>query len=183
MKTVIFSKSCSRCGGSLVFKGQTLQKSVPRATPNDNGARKRKKSVPAPSPDALFRPRARFLSIFGCRPGLKNSQKPSLAKVMTSTDRRVFRFFCVFFARVRSGRLPDRFRRLRGPCRARFRKDFPMFFGTFLRNLACVGGFRRGVAGIHRQPPELTLRGAFWGTAISRSDLNSPYPNGVLAWF
>ena len=56
-----------------------------------------------------------------------------------------------------------------------------MFFGTFLRNLACVGGFRRGVAGINRQPPELTPRGAFWGTAISRSDLNSPYPTGVLA--
>ena len=25
--------------------------------------------------------------------------------------------------------------------------------------------------------------GCLWGTAISRSDLNSPYPNGVLAWF
>ena len=60
LKTSIFSKSCSRCGGSTVFKGQTLQKSVPRPTPNDNGARKRKKSVPAPSSEALFRSRACF---------------------------------------------------------------------------------------------------------------------------
>ena len=70
-KTVIFSKSCSRCGGNLIFKGQTLRKSVPRATPNDNGARKREKSVPAPSPDALFRPRARFWSILASWPGPK----------------------------------------------------------------------------------------------------------------
>ena len=65
---------CSRCGGSTVFKGQTLQKSIPRPTPNDNVARKRKKSLPAPSPEALFRPRAGFWSIFGFRPGPKNHQ-------------------------------------------------------------------------------------------------------------
>ena len=33
-KTVILSKSCSRCGGSTVLEGQTLQKSIRRATPN-----------------------------------------------------------------------------------------------------------------------------------------------------
>ena len=75
LKTVIFSKSCSRCGGSTVLKGQTLQKSVPSPTPNDNGARKRKKSVPAPSPDPLFRPRDRFWYTFRFLPGPKNHQK------------------------------------------------------------------------------------------------------------
>ena len=35
---------------------------------------------------------------------------------------------------------------------------------------------RRNVAGIRHRPPELDLRGSPWGTAISRSDLNSPYP-------
>ena len=75
MKTVILSKSCSRCGGSTIFKGQTLQKSVPRPTPNDNGARKRKKSVPAPSPDPLFRPQNRFWWTFRLLPGPGNHQK------------------------------------------------------------------------------------------------------------
>ena len=64
-KTVILSKSCSCCGGSTIFKGRTLQKSVRRATPNGNGKRNRQKSFPAPSPDALFRPWARFGSILG----------------------------------------------------------------------------------------------------------------------
>ena len=45
---------------------------------------------------------------------------------------------CVFFARTRSGSLPDRFRRLRGLSRARFRLDFSQFFGTVLRDLAGV---------------------------------------------
>ena len=81
LKTVILSKSCSRCGGSTVFKGQTLQKSIPRPTPNDNVARKRKKSLPAPSPEALFRPRAGFWSIFGFRPGPKNHQKLQFSRL------------------------------------------------------------------------------------------------------
>ena len=33
---------------------------------------------------------------------------------------------------------------------------------------------RRDVARIHHQPPELSLRGSPWGTAISRSELNNP---------
>ena len=41
LKTSIFSKSCSRCGGSTVFKGQTFEKSIRRATPNGTGKKKR----------------------------------------------------------------------------------------------------------------------------------------------
>ena len=37
-------------------------------------------AVPEPSPDALFRPRARFLSILGSRPGPKIVPKPVPAK-------------------------------------------------------------------------------------------------------
>ena len=75
LKTVIFSKSCSRCGGSTVFKGQTFQKSIPRLTPNDNGARKRNKSVQVPSPNPFFQPRDRFWWTFRLLPGPKNHQK------------------------------------------------------------------------------------------------------------
>ena len=46
---------------------------------------------------------------------------------------------------------------------------------------ATFAGFRRGAAGIHRQSPELTLRGSSGVRRSSRSDLNSPYPTGVLA--
>ena len=44
-KTVILSKSCSRCGGSTVLEGQTLRKSVRRANPNGNGKKNRQKSL------------------------------------------------------------------------------------------------------------------------------------------
>ena len=58
------------------MEGQTLQKSIRRATPNGTGEKNRQKSLPAPSPDALFRSRARFLSILGSRPGPKIVPKP-----------------------------------------------------------------------------------------------------------
>ena len=74
-KTVILSKSCSRCGGSVVFQGRTLPKLVPRPTPNRDGEKNRRKSPPAPSPDPLFQPRARFWSISGPRPDPKNGPK------------------------------------------------------------------------------------------------------------
>ena len=63
-----------------IFKGQTLQKSVRRATPNGTGEKNRQKSLPAPSPDALFRSLDRFLSILGSRPGPKIVPKPVPAK-------------------------------------------------------------------------------------------------------
>ena len=46
------------------------------------------------------------------------------------------------------------------------------------RDLVGVCRVRRDVARIRHQPTELALRGSPWGTAISRSDLNSPYPSG-----
>ena len=163
LKTVILSKSCSRCGGSTIVKSQTLQKSVRRPTPNGNGKKNRQNSLPATSPGLLFRPRARFLSILGSRTDPKMAPKtgphPNDASFFCGRKS----ISCVFFARTCSGRLPDRFWRLRRPSRARFRKDFAIFFGTFLRGsyVCCVCcRFHRGVAGIHRQPPELTLRGA-----------------------
>ena len=74
-KTAISSKSRSRLGNNRIFEGRTVRKSVRRATPNGDGEKKRQKPPPAPSPDALFRPRARFLSILGSRPGPENRQK------------------------------------------------------------------------------------------------------------
>ena len=47
------------------FEGRTLQKSVPSATPNGNGAKKHQETLPAPSPDALFWPRPHFWSMSG----------------------------------------------------------------------------------------------------------------------
>ena len=59
-KTVILSKSCSRLRNNRIFGGWTLQKSVRRATPNGDRNKKRQTPLPAPSPDARFRPRTRF---------------------------------------------------------------------------------------------------------------------------
>ena len=142
MKTVIWPKPCSRYSGSTIYKCQTLQKSVQRLTPNSNGTRKRKTSLPAPSPDALFRPRARFQSILGSRPDPKIGPRP----VPKSTPQVLFRVrrstFCVVFARVRSGRVPNRIRRLRGPVQSGFREDFFGFrsnFWTFVSAFLRVG--------------------------------------------
>ena len=70
-KTAILSKSRSRLGNNTIFEGRTVQKSVRRATPNGDPKQKRQKSVPAASPDAIFRSRARFCWILGSRPGPK----------------------------------------------------------------------------------------------------------------
>ena len=89
-KTVILRKSCSRCGGSVVFQGRTLPKSVPRPTPNRDGEKNRRKSPPAPSPDPLFRSRARFWSISGPRPDPQMAPKSAPAKNTTSGAVSVF---------------------------------------------------------------------------------------------
>ena len=65
LKTVIFSKSCSRCGGSTILKGQTLQKSVRKATPNGNGARIDKKLLKTSLCDALWAEKVDFRVILG----------------------------------------------------------------------------------------------------------------------
>ena len=64
-KNVVFSKSCSRCGGSTILKGQTLQKSVRKATPNGNGARIDKKLLKTSLCDALWAEKVDFWSILG----------------------------------------------------------------------------------------------------------------------
>ena len=167
METVILSKSCSRCGGSTILKGQTLQKSIRRATPNGTGKKNRQKSLPAPSPDALFRSRARFLSILGSRPGPKIVPKPVPAKKCTGILAAKNRFFA--FSSLR--RVPEGSRSDSGgsgdPPGPDFDKIFHKafrFFGSdsyrILRCFfdGCVGillgfvGFRRGVAGIRIQP-------------------------------
>ena len=63
LKTVILSKSCSRCVGSTIFKGQALQKSGRRATLNGTSKEKRRKTLAMPSLVALFRHQAHFLAI------------------------------------------------------------------------------------------------------------------------
>ena len=53
----------------MVFKIQTLPKSVWEAIPNGDGPRNRRKPRPAPSWEARFRVRTAFLSIFGSNLG------------------------------------------------------------------------------------------------------------------
>ena len=126
-KTVILSKSCSRCGGSTVFKGQTLRKSVRRATPNGTGKKNPQKSLPAPSPDALFRSRARFLSILGSRPGPKIDPKPLLQKIF----RRLFGSASRFFAFLSLGCVPDGSRTHSGDSRDRPGTNFARILQYF----------------------------------------------------
>ena len=159
-KTVILSKSCSRCGGSTIFKGQTLQKSVQRATPNGIGKKKRQKSLPAPSLDALFRSRARFLSILGSRPGPKIVPKPHLEKII----RRLFGSANRFFAFLSLRCVPEGSRTDSGASRDRRGPDFERFWDNYLLVpcgfLSGFVGFRRGVAGIRIQPQKPTRRGS-----------------------
>ena len=164
---MILSKSCSRCGGSTILKGQTLQKSIRRATPNGTGEKNRQKSLPAPSPDALFRARARFLSILGSRPEPKIGSKPVPGKKscgILAPGNHFFAFSspgCVPEAsRVDSGGSAD-------PPGPDFASILHSFFAGSVGILSWFVGFRRNVAGIPRQPLELTLRG-FSGVRRSR---------------
>ena len=107
---------------------RTLQKSVRRATLNGNGAKNLQKSLLVPSLDALFRPRARFWSIFGSRPGPKMASKPS--------PRRGHPIFgppqIVFFAFSWHGRVPegsrDRFKAPGDPPGQDFGRIFLKFY-------------------------------------------------------
>ena len=80
-RTAIMSKLCSRCSGNTIFKCRTLQKSTRRATPKGTGTKNRRKSHPAPSLGALFRPRTRFWSILGSRRGEAKFMKNALEEV------------------------------------------------------------------------------------------------------
>ena len=167
MKTVILSKSRSRLGNNRIFKGRTLQKSVRRATPNGTGEKKRQKSLQAPSPDALFRSRARFWSILGSRPGPKIVPKPvprlGFPNFLAAGNR------LLAFSSLRC--VPEGSRSDSGGSGDPPGPDFDKIFHKALRFFGpdscrilqyffdgCVGilsgfvGFRRGVAGIHIQP-------------------------------
>ena len=125
---MILSKSYSRGGGSTVLEGQTLQKSIRRATPNSNGKKKRQKSLPAPSPDALFRPRARFLSILGSRPDLKNHKKPP-PKKCSQNFFAPGRVFCRFWGPGQVPKLSPNSFPQKGPQGMRFGTVFWRFSG------------------------------------------------------
>ena len=74
--------------------------------------------------------------------------------------------FCIFFARTRSGRVPDWFWRLRGPSRTGFWDDFAILFCCFRRDLV---GVCRVPPGCCRDPHPTSvthLPGFLWGTAI-----------------
>ena len=152
LKTVILSKSCSRCGGSTVLEGQTLQKSIRRATPNGTGKKKRQKSLPAPSPDALFRPRARFLSILDSRPGPKIDYKTDPGK--KSTGILAAETYVFAFSSLR--RVPEGSRSASGgsgdPPGADFGRILQYFFADSVGIFSKIVGFRRDVAGIRTQP-------------------------------
>ena len=61
-----------------------------------------------------------FFVDFGVPAGSQKSLKTDPEAGISQLLGTVFCFFCVFFARARSGRVPERFRRLRGPSRIRF---------------------------------------------------------------
>ena len=119
-----------------------------------------------------FSPPDLFFGDFGLPAGAQNGQKHVPKKFHAYFGSTLFQFVCVFFARVCSGRVPGRFRRLRGPSRTRFFKDFAIF----------VCRFRRDLVVVCRVPPECCRdtppasgthsAGFLWGTAISRSELN-----------
>ena len=152
MKTVILSKSCSRCGGSTILEGRTFRKSVRRAAPNGTGEKNRQKSLPAPSPDALFRSRARFLSILGSRPGPKIGYKTVPGKKITgilAAETYVFEFSSL-------RRVPEGSRSASGgsgdPPGADFGRILQHFFADSVGIFSKIVGFRRDVAGIRTQP-------------------------------
>ena len=120
----------------------------------------------------IFSPPGPFLVDFGLPAGSQNGAKTASRKKVhwNFSGRKLI--FCIFFARARSGRVPDRFRRLRIPSRTGFHKDFPVFFDAFRRDL---DGVRRVPPGCCRDPHPTSVThspGFPWGTAISRSDLN-----------
>ena len=131
---MILSKSCSRCGGSAIFKGRTVQKSTQGATLNDTGNKKRQKSLPAPSPDVLFRLWARFLSILGSR------LDPKLAKQTPQGDTRFIfgPYFFDFFSFSSLGSIPEGSRTNSGGSGDLPGPHFRRFCHTFLPMLPAI---------------------------------------------
>ena len=159
MKSVILSKSCSRCGGSTIFKGRALQKSV--RDPVRSGVRKKrgqKRTCRA------LRGRLGALPENRPSPG-RPTRRPKNFK-MGLPQKKIRRFFSTFWcfvARMRSGRVPDRFRRLRGRFRTRFSSIFAIL----------CGGFRRDLGEVCRIPPGCCrdLRNPLCGVPLGYGDL------------
>ena len=119
-KTVILSKSCSRCGGSTVSKGETLQKSVRSPTPKGSGARKRKKNGSGAILGLNVSLPSSFSRDFWVPARSKNRRKNKSGVFLGYT----FPFLSAFFAQARSGRAPDRFWKLPGPSQTGIWDDF-----------------------------------------------------------
>ena len=108
-----------------------------------------------------------FFVDFGLPAGPQKSQKNAPQKIRS----RLFSSGNRFFAFSSLGRVPEGSRTDSGgsgdPPGPDFAKILRYFFAGFAGILSWFVGFRRNVAGIHRQPPELTLRG-FSGVRRSR---------------
>ena len=131
------------------------------AKKNDKNRFRRRLRTHFFSPGAVF-------SGFGA-PGRdsKIAKKPTLAPI----TRLLFVPATRFFTFSSLGRVPEGSRTDSGgsgvPPGPDFAKILRYFFAGFAGILSWFVGFRRNVAGIHRQPPELTLRG-FSGVRRSR---------------
>ena len=118
---MVVSKSCSRCGGSSIFKGQAFQKSVLRATPNGNGKKNRSNRFRRRLRTHFFGAGQVFCRFSAVPAGSQNSGKTSPCQsydICCSGRKMMFRIFIV---QACSGRVQERFRRLREPSRAGFR--------------------------------------------------------------
>ena len=187
LKTVSLSKSCSRCGGSTIFKGQALQKSVRRATLNVTGKKKWQKSFPAPSPDVLFRSRARFWSILGSRPEPKMELKPCPEKSTTSVGVSKNWFFAFLSLRRVPGPVPETPGTLPDQILLQFCGTFPPISSGSCRVFSGSAGMLPGSASNLGNP--LWSREAIWmGTHCSTFTLYdscfcvNPIRSSVRSW-
>ena len=112
-----------------------------------------------------------FLVDFGLPAGPQNRPKIDPEAWDRLSERRLFSSGNRFFVFSSLGRVPEGSRTDSGgsgvPPGPDFAKILRYFFAGFAGILSWFVGFRRNVAGIHRQPPELTLRG-FSGVRRSR---------------
>ena len=146
-----------------------------RVRPSKNRCRERLRTAPARKNDKnrlrrrlrthFFGPGPVFLDF--CVPaGSQNDGKTAPCKMydVCCSGRKLI--FSIFFARARSGRVPDRFWRLRGPSRTRFSLDFAILLCWFRRDLVRVCRVPPGCCR-DPQPTSVTHSPGFpWGTAI-----------------
>ena len=104
---------------------------------------------------------------FGVPAGRQNWQKAAPEQHDAYFFTTLFRFFGVLFARVCYGSTRVDSGGSADPPGRDFAAILQGFFAGSVGILSWFVGFRRNVAGIHRQPPELTLRG-FSGVRRSR---------------